>query len=228
MTSIKVRAAVTIAVALACALPALAQTLGSRQLTPAPPGESVGSRLVAFNGEAIADRWPAVVSKSLIGSDGSRKFYQWFVSIYKLRSGAYRLNYQSPRNGGPLAHVERAQGAKMWFPIQSVKIVGTAALMHRGVSQLVIASHEMAADCGSASVTVFATKPGGNVGPAVTVGNLCDLDAKIAGDGASLELTGPYYNASAPACCPTKNSATATLRYVNGKWSETPNYFKLQ
>lgn len=100
--------------------------------------------------------------------------------------------------------------------------------LHRGVSQLVVASHEMAADCGSAAVTVFATKFGGNVGPVVTVSNPCDLSAKIGSDGASLELTGPYYNASAPLCCPTKNSASATLRFVNGKWSASPNYFKVQ
>ena len=226
--SVNVRAAVAIAVAICCGVPAIAQSVASRQFSPPPPGTVVDRQLVAFNGEGIADRWPAVVSKEFVGSDGGRKFYQWYVSIYRLRQGAYRLNYQTPRNGGPLARVEQANGAKMWFPIQTVKIVGTAGLMHRGISQLVVASHEMAADCGSAAITVFATKPGGNVGPVVTVGNPCDLNAKIGADGASLELTGPYYKASAPLCCPTKNNATATLRYVNGKWNESPNYFKIQ
>lgn len=226
--NVNVRATVALAAALCWGVPAIAQSVLTRQLLPPPPGEAVDRALVAFNGEGIADRWPAVVSKELVGSDGGRKFYQWYVSIYKLRGGAYRLNYQTPRNGGPLARVERAHGAKMWFPIQTVKIVGTAGLMHRGISQLIVASHEMAADCGSAAITVFATRPGGNVGPVVTVGNPCDLTATIGGDGASLELTGPYYNASAPLCCPTKNNATATLRYVNGKWSESPNYFKIQ
>src|SRR5579862_1927174 len=228
MASIKVRAAVAIAAASSCVLPATAQTVSTRELLPAPPGAIVDRRLIAFNGAGIADRWPAIVSKALVGSDGARKFYQWYVSIYTLRRGAYRLNYQSPRNGGALTRVEQANGAKMWFPLQSVKIVGSAPLMHRGVEQLVVASQEMAADCGSASIVVFATKPGGNVGPVVTVSNPCYLRARIGADGTSLELTGSYYNASAPLCCPTKNNATATLRYVHSKWSETPSYFKLQ
>ena len=116
----------------------------------------------------------------------------------------------------------------MWIPVQSVRIVGTATLMHEGAQQLVVQSHEMAADCGSATVTVFATKPGGSIGPIATIANSCDLAAAISPDGTSIVLTGPYYKADAPLCCPTKAKVIATLNYSNGKWSETPNYFKME
>jgi hypothetical protein len=109
-----------------------------------------------------------------------------------------------------------------------VRIIGTASLMHPGVQQLVVQSHEMAADCGNAAVTIFATKPGGSIGAVATINNGCDLNAKIGADGASVELTGPYYKSDAPMCCPTKVHATAALRYRNGKWTVAPNYFKVR
>jgi len=43
----------------------------------------------------------------------------------------------------------------------------------------------------------------------------------------TIVLHGPYYNASAPLCCPTKPNASAILRYANGRWTERPQYFKL-
>ena len=196
--------------------------------SPPPPGSIVQNQSVAFNGESASGAGRAVTSKELVGSGNGQKFYQWHLSIYLLRNGAYRLRYQSPRNGGPLSRVEQANGAKMWFPVQALTIVGAASLMHAGVQQLVVQSHEMGADCGSATVTVFATKPGGSIGPVATVTNSCDLMAKISADGASIELTGPYYKSNAPLCCPTKPNAAATLHYAAGKWSETPNYFKLE
>lgn len=196
--------------------------------SPPIPGTIVQQTSVGFNGETGAAQWHAVASKKLVGSGNGQSFYQWYLSIYAPRNGAYRLRYQSPRNGAPLAHVEQANGAKMWFPVQSVRIVGTATLTHAGAQQLVVQSQEMAADCGTATVTVFATKPGGSVGPIATVANSCDLAAAISSDGTSIALTGPYYKADAPLCCPTKAKVTATLRYANGRWSETPNYFKLQ
>jgi hypothetical protein len=188
----------------------------------------VESETVAFNGENASDRWRAVVSRKLLGSGAGRDFYQWYLSIYALRRGAYRLRYQSPGNGGPLSRVEQAHGAQMWFPVQELRIVGTAQLMRPGAQQVVVQSHEMAADCGSAAVTVFATGPGGSIIPAVSVGNPCDLDAKIAGSGAGIELSGPYYKPDAPLCCPTQPHATATLRYRDGKWTESPRYFKIE
>jgi hypothetical protein len=208
------------------ALIALATLLCCAVWSPPPPGTIVQNQGVAFNGESPANAGRAVISKTFAGSGNGQKIYQWYLSIYTIRSGAYRLRYQSPRNGGPLSHVEQANGAKMWFPVQTVKIIGAASLMHAGVQQLVVQSHEMAADCGSATVTIFATKPGGSIAPVAAVTNYCDLDATIAADGTSVELTGPYYKGDAPLCCPTKPKVTATLTYRNGKWVETPKYFK--
>lgn len=219
-------AGASIVLGLCCTVAASAQ-LPPYTFMPAPPGSVAESLSVSFNGKSGSDRWDAVVSKKFVGSGNGQTFYQWYLSIYALRRGSYRLRYESPGNGGPLSRVEQANGAKMWFPVQSVKIVGAAALMRKGVQQLVVASHEMAADCGLATVTIFATKPGNTVGPAATITNFCDLGAKIAADGVSLELTGPYYAAKTPLCCPTKAHATSVLRYRDGKWTESPDYFKI-
>jgi hypothetical protein len=219
--------AASIGIALCCVIAAFAQ-MPPYSFMPAVPGSVAQSESIAFNGKNANDRWQAVVSKQLLGSGNGRSFYQWYLSIYALRRGAYRLRYESPGNGGPLSRVEQANGAKMWFPVQAVTIVGAAPLMRKGVQQLIVQSHEMSADCGSATVTIFATKPGGSVGPVATVTNPCDFGAKIAADGASVELTGPYYAANAPLCCPTKAHVTAVLRYRDGKWTESPNYFKVE
>ena len=106
---------------------------------------------VAFGGEHPTVQWRAIVSKQLVGTGNGQRFYQWFLSIYGPRQGAYRLRYQSPKSGGPLSHVEKAQGAAMWFPVQELRIVGTAGLMRSGTQQLIVQSHEGAADCGSAA-----------------------------------------------------------------------------
>lgn len=195
---------------------------------PPVPGSIVQQSSVAFGGEHPTVQWRAIVSKQLVGSANGQRFYQWYLSMYAPRQGAYRLRYQSPKSGGPLSHVEKAQGAPMWFPVQAIRIVGTAALMRAGTHQLVVQSHEGAADCGGATVTVFGSKPGDSAGPVATVTNYCDLAATIGSDGASVALTGPYYAENAALCCPTKAKATATLRYQNGEWRVVPNYFKVR
>jgi hypothetical protein len=215
-----------VATALCCIAGASAQATPN-SFMPAPPGTIVHSQSVSFNGSS-SDRWEAIASKKFVGSGNGQTFYQWYLSVYQLRRGAYRLRYESPDNGGPLSRVAQANGAKMWFPIQDLKIVGAAPLIQKAVQLLVVQSHEMAADCGSATVTVFGTKPGGIVGPIATATNFCDLSAKISADGTSLELSGPYYATNAPLCCPTKPHASAVLRYVDGKWTQSPNYFKLK
>ncbi|MBV9718654.1 MAG: hypothetical protein JOZ77_05000 [Candidatus Eremiobacteraeota bacterium] len=209
------------------ALAASAQMAPARAFVPAPPGAIVERQLVGFNSEGIADRWPVLLSKKLVGSAAGRRFYQWYLSIYAPKRGAYRLRYESPGNGGPLSRVTQARDATIWFPMQEARIVGSAPLLRAGIRQLIVASHEIGADCGGATITIFGAKPGNTVGPIATVTNPCDLEAKIGADGASLILTGPYYAANAPLCCPTNAHATATLRYSNGKWTESPKYFKV-
>jgi hypothetical protein len=175
-------------------------------------------------------QWRGVLSKKLAGTSAGMSFYQWYVSIYAINDTTYQLKYQSPGNGGPFDKLERTSDASMWFPAQSGSIVGAAQLMGQGIEQLVVSTHQAGADCGSADITIFTYDPKKQkVVPAATLQNGCDLSVKIvhSANGDTLTLTGPYYNEHAPMCCPTKPKATATLSYVNGKWVEKPNYYKL-
>ena len=200
------------------------------QFVPAPPGDAVDSKVAYLSGDGNQAQWKAVISKKLLGSSDGRDFYQWYLSIYALRRGAYRLRYQSPGNGGPLSVVTRTHGTTMWFPTQDIDFSGVGSLMQPSVQNLVVQSNEAAADCGGATVTVFAGGPGGSVAPAVTITNFCDLGATVqhTSSGDVLRLDGPYYAPNAPLCCPTKPEATATLRYRGGKWIESPKYFNVK
>jgi hypothetical protein len=212
-------------------LPAGAQEPAVHSFSPPPPGTVAASQLVYLAGEAMHSQWRAVASKKLVGSASGTSFYQWYLSLYAIDGSTYRLKYQSPANGGPLSKVEQAAGgAKMWFPLQSLALVGAGEFVRPGVQQLVVQSHETGADCGAAIVTIFATNAKGNVVPAVSVRNGCDLSAKIVrktGARDSILLSGPYYAANAAMCCPTKNHASATLSYANGTWTEKPKYYPL-
>lgn len=227
-----VRVLVAIAFALGIAAPLRAAEPPHYKFATAPPGSIVQSQLVYLSGEGMQSQWRAVISKQNVGSSGHRSYYQWYVSIYQIDydTATYHLRYQSPANGGPLDKVEKgATSDAPWFPMQSVSIVGVAELMHPGVQNLVVASHQAGADCGSADLTIFATDRAGKVVPAATVENGCALQATIVHGSSldTLQLSGPYYDKKAAMCCPTKNHAIATLKYVNGKWVESPNYFKL-
>jgi hypothetical protein len=217
----------SVAAAFCCLAPASAQLPPYTSL-PAPPGDVVQRENVTFSGSRPTDRWNVVVSKRFLGRGGGRSFYQWYIAIYALSRGMWRLRYESPGNGGPLTKVTQANGANMWFPVQEAKIVGSAPLIERRVQMLVVQSHEMAADCGSAAVTIFGTNGGNTARPVATVTNPCDLSVRIGTDGTSLELTGPYYAANAPLCCPTKTHAEAVLRYSEHRWVVSPPYFKVQ
>lgn len=218
--------------ALLFSIPATAQEPAHYTFSPAPPGTVVSNQLVYLAGEAMHSQWRAVASKRLVGSSGTTAFNQWYLSIYRLEGTSYALKYRSPGNGGPLETVTQASdGVKMWFPLQSLTVVGPAELMTAGVQQLVVQSHETGADCGAATVSIFAADARGNVVPAVSVRNGCELRATIAhGHGAvrdSIVLSGPYYNAKAPLCCPTKVKAAAVLSYRNGRWTQTPKYYEM-
>lgn len=210
------------------ALPTAAAEPASTTFSPAPPGTVVQNQLVYLAGEAMHAQWRAVTSKRVVGQSGNQTFYQWYLSIYAIDGATYHLKYQSPKNGGPLASVTKAKGAPLWMPVGSITIVGAAELTQPGLQQLVVQSQQMAADCGSAAVTVFTTVAG-KVVPAVSATNGCDLSAAITktSSGYAVTLRGPYYAPKAAMCCPTIPKATAVLRYHNGKWSESPNYFPL-
>jgi hypothetical protein len=219
-------AAVATATLLICAGAFRPQQSPTAGFVPQPPGSVAQNERVAFSGSGNID-WRAIVSKQRVGVSNNRGFYQWYLSFYMLDRGAYRLRYQSPRNGGPLSRVTQANGEQMWFPVAQARILGTASLMQPGDHQLVVQSHEMAADCGSGKVTIFATQLRRNIAAVATVENSCDLSATIGAGGRSIVLTGPYYQSGAPLCCPTKPHATAGLRYRDGAWLVSPSYFKL-
>lgn len=200
--------------------------IGALIVAPAPPGSVVQRQAAHLSAHG---QWRAVITKQTVGTGESETFYQWHLGIYQIVGTTSHQRYESPRDGGPLDKLEKAKGANVWFPRQSASIIGAAPLMGEGEEQLIVQSHQSGADCGSADLTVFRVDAKGDkIVPAVTVQNGCDLNAKIVkdGSGASLQLSGPYYNATAPMCCPTKPKATAMLKYANGKWIETPNYYK--
>jgi hypothetical protein len=198
--------------------------------SPQPPGTILQSQVVYLAGQAMHSQWRGVLSKKLAGTSAGMSFYQWYISIYAIDGTTYQLKYQSPGNGGPYDKLAHSSDASMWFPAQSGEIIGAAQLMQPGVEQLIVLTHQAGADCGSADLTIFAFDPKKQkVVPAATVENGCDLSVKIVhgSGGDSLLLSGPYYNETAPMCCPTKPKASATLSYVNGTWVERPKYYKL-
>ncbi len=216
------------AIGLLAMLPAVAAEPPAVTYAPKPPGTIVQNQLVYLAGEGMQTQWRAVASKRVVGTGNAQTFYQWYLSIYAIDGTTYHLKYRSPGNGGPLANVTQAHGAKLWFPVAQLAIVGAAELMQPGIQQLVVQTHQAAADCGSSAVTVFTTK-NAKVVPAVSVSNGCDLSAKIVKvkGATAIALSGPYYGANAAMCCPTKPKASAVLRYVHGAWKESPNYFPL-
>jgi len=197
---------------------------------PQPPGTIVQSQLVYLAGEAMHSQWRAVLSKKLLGTGNGTSFYQWFLSFYAIDDTVYRLKYRSPNSSVPFARVTKAQGAPLWFPVQAAKIAGTGELMGPGAQQLVVQSHETGADCGMARVDVFYYGSAmQSVMTTLSVENSCDLTARVvhSAHGDVLQLTGPYYAANAPLCCPAKTRVTSTLRFTNGAWTEQPHYFKI-
>ena len=199
---------------------------------PAPRGVVMKSQLFYPAGEGMQSQWRGVLSREFVGKGSSQPFYQYYLSMYQLDGNTYRLRYRSPDNGGPFSQLAKAHGSELWFPFQNGTIVGAAELMQPGVQQLVVASHQTGADCGSATVSVFGFDSRANkVIPEVSVRNGCELSARIipsAGNNpASLLLTGPYYNKDAALCCPTKPRASAMLRYQGGRWIQTPRYYEV-
>ena len=232
MTILRSALSLAFFIAIAPCATAVAEEPAAFTFSPAPPGTTVQSGVVYLAGEAMHSQWRAVISKKKLGtSDDGTAFYQWYFSLYAIDGATYRLKYRSPRDGGPLSAVTKANGANLWFPMQSVKIVGTGEFMQPAVQQVVVQSHESAADCGGGTVSVFAyNSKTGKPFPSATVTNGCDLSARIvrANGSAAIRLVGPYYGPNAAMCCPTKPKAAATLRYVNGKWVETPSYYQLK
>ena len=198
-------------------------------LLPAPPGIPVQQQTVYLSGDGMSSRWTAVVSKKLAGRMmGKTPVYQWYLSIYSPPAGdVARLAFQSPGGSPLLATVQKARGAAMYFPFQDLKLIGAAQLERPDGDDLVVAFHESGADCGAASVAVLGADAQMHVHVRKQVTNYCSLDAAIVRDGAlsAVRLTGPYYTARSPVCCPAKAKAGAVLRYRAGAWRVTPGIF---
>lgn len=191
--------------------------------------------VVAYlSGEAMNSKWHVVSSRVLVGKqNGTTPAYQWYVSIYAPAANGWTLAWRTPGTNQLLSKVTKANGAQLYFPMQSVRIAGGAELEQPAVQDAVITLHQQAADCGSSTVAIIGN-PGKNFKPQVraTVENGCDLQAKIIkyGNMQAVQLTGPYYGPKAAMCCPTKPKATAKLTYsgqIRG-WSVTPKYFNVK
>jgi len=219
-----------------CLITALAPAAvlaSSLALSPGPPGSIQQSVTAYLSGEGMSSRWHVVTSRAVVGKqNGKDPAYQWYVSVYAPSATGAKLAFQSPGMSGQdlLTKVEKANGAPLYFPVQVATIVGSGEFEKSGVQDAVIATHEMAADCGNAGVTVLGYDMATHkIVPRVIVNNGCDLKATIVKSGAlqAIRLSGPYYNKTAAMCCPTKPNATALLSYRNGKWSVSPKYFQI-
>jgi len=198
-----------------------------------PPGVVVQDVVSYLSGEAMNSKWHVVSSRVAVGKEnGKQVAYQWYVSIYAPAAKGWTLAYRAPGAGTTLlSKVTKARGAQLYFPMQSVKIIGTGELEQSGIQDAVVQIHESAADCGSSTVAVFGA--GSSMKPRVrtAVQNGCGLEASIVkyGQMQAVQLTGPYYGPKAAMCCPTKPKATAKLTNwgaIRG-WSVTPDYYRI-
>ncbi len=205
------------------------------QYNSAPPGKVVQDVVTYLSGEAMNSKWHVVSSRVLVGKEnGTTPAYQWYISVYAPGPNGSTLAWRTPSAGSSLlSRVTKANGAQLYFPQQSVSIIGGAELEQPTVQDAVVQIHQSAADCGSSMVAIIGAY-GHAMKPTVraSVENGCDLQAKIVkyGQMQAVQLTGPYYGPKAAMCCPTKPKATAMLTYsgqIRG-WSVTPKYFTVK
>lgn len=196
-----------------------------------PPGQIMQDVTAYLSGEAMNSAWHVVASRVLAGKQmGKTPAYQWYLSFYAPARNGLKLVYRLPNaSNAILAKVVKAHGAQMYFPVEQLKIVGAAELERGGVQDVVVQTHEFAADCGSSTVAVFGASADMSVTARAVVTNPCALEGKLVKNGAlqAVSLSGPYYDAKAALCCPTKPHAAAKLAYANGKWSVKPGYFMI-
>jgi hypothetical protein len=226
------------AAALVCAslafVPLAARAQGDLPFDVRPPGNVV-QKVAASLGLAQKASFVAVVSRVSLrsGSRSTTPTYQPYFTLYRAAAGDKLLRrvYQSPSGNDPLKLVPQMQSIPnapgVWMPGSvDVRVIGSGQLMQPGTSQLVIRVYSAAADCGSATVHVLAFGDQ-RLHDVVGAQNYCSLEAALQPPG--IALTGPYYDRNAALCCPTKNKATALLRYDrrSGKWLIAPQYFRL-
>lgn len=195
-------------------------------LQPPPPGRVVQNVGAYLAGDGMNSRYQVVASRRQVGT---AEEVQWYLSVYGPPSerGAQPLLFQSPslsETGGLVPKLEQGHGTKMYFPRETLKIIGKGEFMGEARDQVVAHITAASADCGGATVAILQAEAN-RVRVAARVDNPCGLTAKIVHH--TIVLSGPYYSKTAALCCPTKPNATATLRYTDGVWVERPQYFKL-
>lgn len=155
--------------------------------------------------------------------------YQYRLTVYSTgANGKQTIAYRSPGRDTFLSKVVKAQSGGPAFPSQSATIAGVTRAANGRVPVLVVERYEMGADCGSSQVAVFAAS-GDTVRRVTTIENPCDLSARIVRRGArdDIELTGPYYKANDPLCCPSKPRVRARLvPGRGGRWIVMPPTFR--
>ncbi len=231
---IRALAVVSCIAALLCAAAVSRAIEPNVSLTPMPLGAVVQDIPFFPAGETPSGSWRAVTSKKMVAQDTKgNTFFQWYLSIYQIdpASGVYQLRAQSPGDGPDLlATVTQGHGTSLYFPNQLLNIVGAAQLMPTTGEQLVVQTHEEAADCGSTRVDVLGyDAKTQKLATLVHVENGCSLKAQIVKTKGvdEIALAGPYYGPKAALCCPTKTSVQSMLHYESGTWVEDPLYFKL-
>ncbi len=192
---------------------------------PAPPGSVARDVIADLSGDATHAMYHIVTSRAPVGKPAQD---QWYLSVYAPSPDhGLGLLYQSPSDTDHYAVVPKlvqGHGTETYFPQETVSIAGKGQLMGEARDQVLVLVHAAAADCGMSTLSLLMLD-GGAIRVPIQVSNLCSLSASVVHH--TIVLRGPYYNATAPAYKPTKNNASATLRYVDGYWVERPQYFKL-
>ena len=212
----------------ACAFLACVAGVGAQGtlLQPSPPPGKIAQNVRAFlAGAGVRGPYRIVTSRANVGK---LRQQQWYLSIYAPGAANDLLRiYQSPASDdrlGIVPKLEQGHGTDRYFPTESVTIIGKGELMGEARDQALVLVRARSADCGEATLSILDAF-GGAVHVDAQISNPCALEATISNS--TVLLRGPYYNESAPLCCPTKANAVAVLRYANGRWFERPQYFKL-
>jgi hypothetical protein len=149
---------------------------------------------------------------------------QGYLSIYALNGTVYHLKYRSPKSAIPFG-----SGATFdWASLTSGNLMGTAA-----AQQLVVITHVPATtdtECGRARLDIlFFDAAMQSVMPTLSLRNKVALTARVIHDaaGTALSVRGPYYKPGNHRCRADMLNATAILRFNNGTWSESPDYFPI-
>lgn len=166
-------------------------------LQPAPPGTVVQNVQAYLAGDGMNSRYRLVTSREPLGKPPRD---QWYFSVYAQDGAAFTQVFQSPGKTDSwqiVPRLEQAHGGTQYFPVESVRIAGTAELTGEARDIAVVWVSAAAADCGTQTVSLIESDGGpGPVQLLAQASNPCGLRATIHKDLVVLE--GPYYSRNAP------------------------------